>query len=99
MACRGGVVEKMKKSLILWEMTTKSSFFSWEKGVFDQKLRGESEKMVSMLYIEDFGSKLAIFDDYGKCFFFYRNSKIEKFKGVPLSWQCMNENRKVMQDT
>ena len=28
--------------------------------------------------------------------YFHKNSKIEKFKDVPLSWQCMNENRQIM---
>ena len=32
-------------------------------------------------------------------FFFLRNGKIEKFKDVPLSWQCMNENRQIIQVT
>ena len=55
------------------------------------------KKMVSMLYDDDFGSKMAFFEDFVKCFFSTKISKIEKFKEVPLSWQYINKNGQIKQ--
>ena len=43
MACRRVVVGKRMKSLIYWKKI-KIFFFSWKKGVFDQKLREKNKK-------------------------------------------------------
>ena len=95
MACRRVVVGKRMKSLIYWKKI-KIIFFSWKRGVFDQKLREKTKKKWSRCSTTKILGLNWPFLMIQENDFFWRNGKIEKFKDVPLSWQCMNENRQIM---
>ena len=66
MACQRGVVAKMMKKLISWKKDKKNFFFRGKRVILIRNCAGNPKKMVSMLYDEDFGSKLAFFNDSGK---------------------------------
>ena len=66
MACQRVVVAKMMKKLISWKKDEKIFFFRGKRVILIRNCAGNPNKMASMLYDEDFGSKLAFFNDSGK---------------------------------
>ena len=66
MACRRVVVGKRMKSLIYWKKIKIIFFFRGKRVFLIRNCVRKPKKMVPMLYDEDFGFKLAFFDDPGK---------------------------------
>ena len=71
--------KKDEKFDLMEKNSKKISFFVERVFLIKNDVRNP-KKMVSMLYDDDFGSKMAFFEDFVKCFFFNKNQQNRKIQ-------------------